>query len=240
MLTGADLFDPETNTFTPTGSMNIARRDPRSVLLEDGRVLITGGGPEVSISKTPGLDTAEIYDPQEGTFRLLDVKMNSVRIFHAMIKLEDGRVLIAGGSKGPGFENALRTVEIFDPVTETFTEVGEMNAPRLVPGAALLRDGRVLLEGSFNADPFMIGNEAELYDPVSGEFLPINDPFFHSQADQYVVRLLDGTVFFPVGLNGRPQILTTAYRYVPTVNNFQVTDSVLFPRKSCKSVLLPD
>ncbi len=240
VLTGADLFDPVTNTFTPTGSMNVARRDPCAVLLDNGRVFVTGGGPEVSISMTPGLDTAEIYDPREGTFRLLEAKMSSLRIFHAMVKLKDGRVLIAGGSEGPGFNNALRTVEIFDPVTETFEEVGDMNASRLVPGAALLRNGRVLLAGSFNAFPFSIGNEAELYDPVTDEFIPINNLFFHNQADQHVTGLLDGTVLFPVGINDAMQIVTTTFLYEPEREGFQVTDSVLFPRKSCKSVLLPD
>jgi len=100
VLTGADLFDPANNTFTPTGSLNVARRDPSAVLLDDGRVFVTGGGPEVSISTTPGLDTAEIYDPQEGAFRLLDVKMSSLRIFHAMVKLDDGRVLIQVDQRG--------------------------------------------------------------------------------------------------------------------------------------------
>ena len=240
VLTSADLFDPATDTFTPTGSMKVARRDPCSVLLDDGRVLITGGGPDVSISTTPGLDSAEIYDPHQGTFRLLDGKMSSLRIFHAMVKLEDGRVLIAGGAEGPGFNNALRTVEIFDPERETFSLIGDMNAPRLIPAAALLRDGRVLLEGSFNAFPFTIGNEAELYDPAANSFATISEPFFHNQADQYVVRLLDGTVLFPVGVNEAMEIVTTTYLYEPESNNFQATDSVLFPRKSCKSVLLPD
>ena len=240
VLTGADLFDPVTNTFTPTGSLNVARRDPSAVLLDDGRVFVTGGGPEVSISTTPGLNTAEIYDPQEGAFRLLDAKMSSLRIFHAMVKLDDGRVLIAGGSEGPGFNNALRTVEIFDPATETFSVVGDMNASRLVPGAALLRDGRVLLAGSFNAFPFSIGNEAELYDPAADEFIPVNQPFYHNQGDQHVTGLLDGTVLLPVGINNAMQIVTTTFLYELDREGFQVTDSVLFPRKSCKSVLLPD
>ena len=131
-------------------------------------------------------------------------------------------------------------MEIFDPERETFSLVGDMNAPRLVPAAELLRNGRVLLEGSFTAFPFSIGNEAELYDPASNSFIPVDTPFFHNQADQYVVRLLDGTVLFPVGVNEAMQIVTTAYLYEPENNSFQVTDSVLFPRKSCKTVLLPD
>jgi hypothetical protein len=154
VVSSTDLFDPQTNNFTPTGSMQVARRDPGVVLLDDGKVLIAGGGPEVSISTTLGLDSAEIYDPEQGTFRLLSAKMSAPRIFHHMLKLSDGRVLIAGGSEGPGFNNALKTVEIFDPQTETFAQMGEMHVSRLVPGAALLRDNRVVFSGSFTNEPY--------------------------------------------------------------------------------------
>ena len=40
----AEIFDPKTNTFTPTGSMNVPRNMFMAILLDDGRVLIAGGG----------------------------------------------------------------------------------------------------------------------------------------------------------------------------------------------------
>ena len=86
VVSSADLFDPQTNSFTPTGSMQVARRDPGVVLLDDGKVFIAGGGPDVSISTTLGLDSAEIYNPEQGTFRLLSAKMSAPRIFHHMLK----------------------------------------------------------------------------------------------------------------------------------------------------------
>lgn len=240
VLSSADLFDPQTNTFTPTGSMQVARRDPSLVLLDDGRVLVTGGGPGVSISTTMGLDSAEIYDSKTGTFRLLSSKMSSLRIFHHAIKLPDGRVLVAGGSQGPGFNNALKTADIFDPKTETFAPAAEMHTSRLVPAAVLLRDGRVVFAGSFNNPPFRIGNEAEVYDPAANTFTPVEKIFFHGQGDQYPVRLLDGTAMFPGGVNTRSQIASTVYLYRPEFNDFVTTDSALFARKSCKTVVLPD
>jgi len=39
----AELYDPARGTFTPTGSMHVARKYPRAVLLHDGTVLILGG-----------------------------------------------------------------------------------------------------------------------------------------------------------------------------------------------------
>ena len=53
-LASAELFDPATNTFSPTGSMTIARHGHLATLLQDGRVLIEGGTDPVS---------AELYDP---------------------------------------------------------------------------------------------------------------------------------------------------------------------------------
>lgn len=240
VLSSVDIFDPQTNTFTPTGPMNVARRSHSAVRLDDGRVLITGGGSSVSTGATMALDSAEIYDPATGTFKLLSSKMSVPRQYHKAIKLQDGRVLIAGGSQGPGLTNSVKRADIFDPATETFTEIGEMHAFRGTPAAALLRDGKVVFAGSFNADPFILGNDSELYDPATNTFIPIEKTFYHAQTNQSGVRLLDGTVMFPVGVNGKLATMPTTYLYRPDTNDFVFTGSVQFPRKSVYPVLLRD
>jgi hypothetical protein len=42
-VASAELFDPTTGTFSPTGSMAIPRIDDAATLLRDGRVLIVAG-----------------------------------------------------------------------------------------------------------------------------------------------------------------------------------------------------
>jgi hypothetical protein len=59
-LGSAELYDPATGTFSPTGSMTTARESATATLLSDGRVLIAGGsvagvGPDVA--------SAELYQP---------------------------------------------------------------------------------------------------------------------------------------------------------------------------------
>jgi Galactose oxidase, central domain/Kelch motif len=46
VLNGAELFDPATEMWTPTGSMTVRRHKHGAVTLNDGRVLIVGGSDE--------------------------------------------------------------------------------------------------------------------------------------------------------------------------------------------------
>jgi hypothetical protein len=56
----AEIYDPATGTWTPTGDMTIGRGNgPAATLLPDGRVLVAGG----STGGGAVTATAEIYDP---------------------------------------------------------------------------------------------------------------------------------------------------------------------------------
>ena len=70
-LATAELFDPATGEWTPTGSLNFARAGAPAVTLADGRVLIVGVGDDTLERVAPeSYDTAEIFDPATGTFAL--------------------------------------------------------------------------------------------------------------------------------------------------------------------------
>jgi len=56
-LSSAELFDPSSGTFAPTGSMGITRRLHAATLLTDGKVLVMGG---IDLNRNV-LATAELY-----------------------------------------------------------------------------------------------------------------------------------------------------------------------------------
>ena len=98
--TAAELYDPTTGSFTPTGSLSVKRASKTATLLADGRVLMTGGY-DCGRGGEDGIwPTAEIYDPATGTFSATG-PMVTGREFHTATLLADGRVLIAGGYTAP-------------------------------------------------------------------------------------------------------------------------------------------
>jgi hypothetical protein len=67
-LATAELFDPATGEWTPTGSMRYARSGPAITTLVDGRVLVVGSSPDNVRVDDRAYGTAEVYDPATGRF----------------------------------------------------------------------------------------------------------------------------------------------------------------------------
>ncbi len=87
----SEIYDPATGEFAATGQMEIARADHTATPLPDGRVLVAGG------RSSDYLDSAEIYNPDSGSFSTVPASMKTARYQHSATTLGDGRVLLAGG-----------------------------------------------------------------------------------------------------------------------------------------------
>lgn len=114
--------------------------------LDDGRILICGGGKVKADAKTWHLagdlydlsDECEFYNPRNGEFTALSAKMSVKRAYHQAIKLggpnnPDGRVVLIGGYTVPagGTITPTPSVEIFNPENNTF-----ITTPNSLPGNA--------------------------------------------------------------------------------------------------------
>jgi hypothetical protein len=156
-LNNAELFNPDTGTFTATGAMTDFRYGHTAALLNSGKVLLAGG------TNGNSLQDAELFDPAAKTFSATG-NMSSPRANHTATLLNDGTVLVAGGfSFFPAPGGSFATAEIFDSATNMFTLTGPMGTPRSLHTATRLNDGRVLITGGgSNGNPGFV-KSAELY-----------------------------------------------------------------------------
>jgi len=161
----AEIYDYKTGTWAAAGSMASPRFAHRAVQLSDGRVLVSGGNS--AYPKESALASVEIYDPRTGKWQET-TPMATARKNHAAVTLQDGRVLVAGGSAGPFNANRqLDSAEVFDAQTEEWTTVGSLREGRWGPTTTLLPSGDVLVTGGAIA-PFGARASAELFNPAKG------------------------------------------------------------------------
>jgi len=201
VLETAEIYDPVAGAFTPTGSMSAARQGHTATVLPHGEVLITGG--QKNIGFRAALASAEIYDPNSGTFRPTG-SMSTAREGHTATLLRDGRVLIAGGSSN-GITTTSST-EVYNPRTGSFTTISPMNVPREAHTATLLKNGKVLIAGGGRGGMpggYIVYANAEIFDPASNTFSILNAQMVNDRVGQAAALLDDGRVLLAGGKSGK-------------------------------------
>jgi N-acetylneuraminic acid mutarotase len=145
-----ELYDPATNTWSPTGSLvGGAHAGSVATLLPNGKVLTVAG-----YVLPPYGVVAQLYDPDTDTWSLSGTPAEAWTGSKAVL-LTSGKVLLIGGMSGNG-------AELYDPATGTWSLTGSMTTTRNMFTAVRLTDGRVLAAGGSPSA------RAEVYDPVSG------------------------------------------------------------------------
>jgi hypothetical protein len=258
-LDSAELYHPQSETFTPVSPMTTGRIMHDATLLPTGQVLVTGGVGESGLDNRS--HTAEVYDPVTRSFRPSG-PMSASRYLHTAALLFDGTVLVAGGistddaavlfverynpelgvfrkagaingpvySDGPAVLSSLAdgrvlmvleawgrqpttATSVYNPVTLQFTAAGSLHGVRVSPASTLLRDGRVLVTGV--AFGFKTP-DAEIFDPDTGEF-SAEGPVLHQRLFHTATLLADGSVLLAGGWKERygGEILASAELYRP-------------------------
>jgi len=163
-LAAAEVFDPETGAWTVTGAMHLPRFGHSSVLLGDGTVLVAGGTAIRSGQSVTALRSAERYDPESGAWTEV-APMTDARTGHPAVVLDNGRVLVVGGSVPVGRtdEAALAFCELYDPEADAWTATGSLLSPRSRHQAVLASATSVLVTGGSAPGPSGDGR----FDPAS-------------------------------------------------------------------------
>lgn len=169
MLALALGFAAPAGSWRPAPGLEGGRYSPTATLLQSAggtdTVLVVGG----YRSDTEECQrSAQLYDSAANRFAPTG-SLATGRNFHTATRLEDGRVLIAGGFHTRF--GSLASAELYDPATGTFTvSGGSLTVPRELYTATKLPDGRVLLTGGFDTRFGRTLITAEFYDPKSDRF----------------------------------------------------------------------
>ena len=112
-----------------------------AVLMEDGKVMISGGQNQTT-SGYITLNTCEIYDPVTNSWTPAG-NMIKYRSLHSMLTLKDGRIFVFGGF---GTYDYYQSGEVYNPATNTWILTPEISDLTLAgPPLLLLPDGNVLI-----------------------------------------------------------------------------------------------
>src|SRR5438552_778957 len=152
----AQLYRPGIGRWQRIANMNHRHNGHTGTLLQNGKVLVTGG--------TPG-GSAELYDPTTRTWTDTD-SLGTTRWYHTATLLPNGQVLVAGGYDGTDF---LASSELYDQATGMWTATDNMATARCYHTATLLPNEQVLVAGG-EGDGIVSLTGAELYQSATGVF----------------------------------------------------------------------
>jgi len=169
-LASAEIYDPQTGSFSLTGSLNTARYNAAAIQLANGQILVVGGSNEYY-----ALNAAELYNPSSGSFTTTANGLETARSSPDITLLNNALVLVSGGSTCQTPTCPTNTAELYDPTANTFQYTsGNMNVSRVNHAAVLLTNGQVLLAGGTNqcygASSCISDATTEVYDPTAGTF----------------------------------------------------------------------
>jgi hypothetical protein len=221
-----------------TGSLQQARNYFTATLLNNGQVLIVGGTYRGTFVQY-GLTSAELYNPATGTFSTTG-SLNTGRYGHTATLLNNGKVLIAGGTNSS--TGALSSAELYDPTSGTFTVTGSLSCACRY-SATLLTNGMVLFSGGFDGTNGV--SSAELYNPTSGAFVSTGS-LNVARAGPSSTLLGNGKVLVAGGVyytgvipyTAVAHYLSSAELYNPATGTFTLTGNLHTARSSQTATLL--
>ncbi|MFZ1916481.1 MAG: kelch repeat-containing protein [Terriglobales bacterium] len=221
-IASAELYDPSTGNFTPTGSLGVSRTGHSATLLANGKVLIASGSHTSDGYTWANIASAELYDPVAGTFSATG-SLNHAGEGGGVL-LGNGQVLFAGGYNAN--EGTLSFADLYDPTTAAFTATGSLITARMDNSATLLQNGQVLIAGGTSSNGSAGLATAELYDPSAGTFTATGSIIDLAVPVPTGTLLNSGQVLIDLGTYANSEI------YDPTSGAF-ITNSLPDPNDEC-------
>jgi N-acetylneuraminic acid mutarotase len=201
----AELYNPSTGTWKPTGNMNVNRIQAAATLLPNGQVLMSGGN-----STTAGSHSAELYDPSTGKWTLTSSMIVSRPKGIRATLLPNGDVLVFGGTPF-----ASSASEFYSSGTRAWKSTGQFHVAPSISGhtLTLLDTGKALVAGG--RDNYNVISYSRLYDSSTNSWPLSSAGHMNKIRSGHTATLLpNGQVLVCGGFDGSSQ-LASAELYTP-------------------------
>lgn len=219
----ADIFDPQTDTWSSGGTMTSLRYAHSATLLPSGDVLVAGGTSGLDSGST--LATSELYNPVTNAWTPVG-SMLTQRSNHAAVLLPTGKVLVAGSLYGGQTGKA----ELFNPATNSWSAAAAPSFDRASPNLVVLDTGKALLFGD--------GPSSQLYNPSTNSWSTGgNQPV--AVFNQTASLLSTGKVLAVGGEDSNALSVATTALYDPATNTWVAGPSLRVPRAYHTQTTMP-
>jgi len=208
-----------------------------------GQVIITGGnigtlGLDAKHPLAFGKQTAsvDLYH-EDGNVTALP-PMYFERLGHTATALDDGSLLVAGGTTS----GAASTSEVYDPI-KGWSRIQIMREPRNQHTATLLPNGEVLVAGGCNPIADTVTSTAELFNPgfQSWDTAP---PMSTARCGHTATRLSNGKILIAGGVSnaqdqqGNPKLLRTTELFDPQTNTWEPGPNMIGSRAKHNAICM--
>jgi len=207
-------FDPKNSRWSQGAPIPVLQTGYAITALSDGSVLVAGGGGAEGGSVV--VASTWLYNPQVDKWSK-GGDLHVARSGAATVLLTDGRVLIAGGSvllTSPNFFGFGNSAEIFDPQSNSWSQVGSMHVARYATALLALQHGRALAAGGCASATYgILGGaltSAEVFDPATDAWT-VTTPLPEARCGASGITLRDGRPLVTGGL--QQGFVTDAFFY---------------------------
>ena len=192
-------------TYTWRTSNMLGPRESQSmVILNNHSVLVVGGEGLGSGLFGDPTDTAEVFNVTSGRWKLVG-SMSTPRVGQIAARLQDGRVLVAGGDDD--YMTPLQSAETFSTKSGKWTPVAPMPKPASGQAATALPNGKVLVTGGIVSGT--VSSQALLFNPRTNTWR-MAAHMRNARAGHASVLLPDGNVLVAGGTSPHAELYQTS------------------------------
>jgi hypothetical protein len=218
----AEIFDPQTGTWTNVGSLKFPRMNHAATLLDNGDVLIIGGQSDQNGQNA--LQSTAIFNVSSLLFSA-GPNLSEARSCPITVRISQGgqnRLMVAGGSRLVGRTPLILTsVEMLSLNTGLSKLYGNMNESKMCSSAVVLPGDKILIEGGWtglNRPGSLQAASPELLDLNTGRFTQLSQQNPRAEGSLTIVQSR------PISVGGRTSP-TAATNDVANFDNLQWTNT---------------